>query len=259
MTPSTDIGVEQHGPVAVLELRRPPHNFVDTALIRSLADALERLDADPSVRVVVLAAQGSAFCAGGNFGGQNPGAAVADPGAPGGLYSEALRLFRANKPLIAAVQGPAIGGGLGLALVADFRIACPQARFSANFTRLGIHPGFGLSLTLPRLVGQQQAARLLYTGARLGAEEALAIGLVDQCVASQHLREVALALASEIAVSAPLAVVSTRATLRAGLHEALAAVVVHEASQQRPLFKTRDFIEGVSAMGERRAPLFQGC
>ena len=89
--------------------------------------------------------------------------------------------------MVAAVQGPAVGGGLGLALVADFRVACSEARFSANFNRLGFHPGFGLSVTLPRVVGMQKAAYMFYSGRRVQGEEALAIGLADRLVAKAEL------------------------------------------------------------------------
>jgi enoyl-CoA hydratase/carnithine racemase len=126
----------------------------------------------------------------------------------------------------------------------------------ANFNRLGFHPGFGLSLTLPRLVGAQQAALLFYTGRRIGGEEALRIGLVDQLVRADEVRTSALALAAEIALSAPLAVESTRATLRRGLAEAVAAANRRERELQCVQFASEDFKEGVQAMAERRAPRF---
>jgi len=253
-----EIGVTRQGPVAVLELRRPPSNFLDIPLLRSLADAMHALDRDPGCRAMVLAAQGSAFCAGGNFSAPGAVQGLADPGADGGLYAEAVRLFRVAKPIVAAVHGAAVGGGLGLALVADFRVTCAQARFSANFNRLGIHPGFGLSVTLPRLVGAQQAALLCFTGRRVGGEQAVAMGLADQLVPQPQVREAACALAAELAVSAPLAVVSTRQTLRAGLADAVAAATVHEAAEQRVMFRSQEFAEGVAAMNARRPPVFQG-
>ncbi|WP_413762564.1 enoyl-CoA hydratase/isomerase family protein [Variovorax sp. Varisp41] len=239
-----------HAHVALLELRRAPFNYLDVALLRELADRLAQLDADPECRVVVLAAEGRAFSAGADFSGKD------DARDPAPLYEQAMRLFGNAKPLVAAVHGPAIGAGLGLALAADFRVGCAEARFSANFNRLGFHPGFGLSLTLPRLVGAQQAALLFYTGRRIGGEEALRIGLVDQLVPAAEVRTSALALAAEIALSAPLAVESTRATLRRGLAEAVAAANRHERELQCVQFASEDFKEGVQAMAERRAPRF---
>src|SRR5216683_6576584 len=157
----SDIGVSQDGSVATVEMRRPPHNFFDSELIAEIGEAFERLDADPGCRAIVLAAEGRSFCAGADFSKRLETGTVSEAGRSGAgrhLYKEATRLFRARKPIIAAVQGAAVGGGLGLALIADFRVTCQEARFSANFNRLGFHPGFGLTVTLPRLVGAQQAA-----------------------------------------------------------------------------------------------------
>jgi enoyl-CoA hydratase/carnithine racemase len=254
---AADVHVEVDGHVALVEMRRPPHNFLDFGMIAGLVDAFERLDADPRCRAIVLAADGRSFCAGGDFAGGGAGA----PGAGmsvAGVYAHAVRLFRTGKPVVAAVQGPAIGGGLGLALVADFRITCPEARFSANFNRLGFHPGFGLSVTLPRLVGPQRAALLLYTGRRIDGDEAAAIGLAEESVPAGGVRERAIALAEEIAISAPIAVASTRRTLRGRLADEVQAATEHEAAEQQLHFATEDFREGVAAMAQRRAPDFKG-
>jgi enoyl-CoA hydratase/carnithine racemase len=174
------------------------------------------------------------------------------------LYREALRLFAARTPVVAAVQGAAVGGGLGLAFSADFRVASPGSRFSANFARLGFHHGFGLSVTLPELAGQQSALDLLLTGRRVPGEEALSLGLCDRLVEDNDVRLAAHALAAELAGSAPLAVQSIRATLRAGLIERVQAALEREASEQDRLRGTEDFREGVTASLERRAPRFQG-
>lgn len=255
----TDLGVDMDGHVAVLEIRRPPHNFFDVPLIRAIADALEDLEANPDCRAVVLAAQGTAFCAGANFGGDTDAAAATSPRALNPIYAEALRIYATGKPIVAAVHGPAIGGGLGLALAADFRVSCPQARFSANFNRLGFHPGFGLSVTLPRLVGPQQAALLFYTGRRIDGTQAQALGLVDSLADNPDaVRTAALALAQEIALSAPIAVQATRATLRRDLLPQLREAVARESEMQFAHFRSEDFREGVQAMSERRAPKFSG-
>lgn len=254
----SDIAVQMHGHVALVEMRRPPHNFFDQALISGLADIFEALDADPACRAIVLAAEGTAFCAGANFSRSDDAAVHKSPRAVNPLYHEALRLFACSKPVVAAVHGPAIGGGLGVALVGDFRVSCAEARFSANFNRLGFHPGFGLSVTLPRLVGPQQAALLFYTGRRIGGDAALAMGLVDVLVAQDQVRAEALKLATEIATSAPLAVMATRKTLRAGLVEAIRQAVATESAAQNQQFGTEDFKEGVAAMAARREPVFTG-
>lgn len=255
-TPSVQISFD--GPVATVEICRPPHNFFDIPLIAGLADAFEDLEADRRCHSIVLAAQGTAFCAGANFANRDATPPQRSPRGLNPLYAEAIRLFACAKPVVAAVHGPAIGGGLGLALVADFRVTCPEARFSANFNRLGFHPGFGLSVTLPRLVGTQKAAMLFYTGRRIGGEEALALGLADVLVPQSQVRDEAHKLAREIAVSAPLAVQSTRATLRQGLVEQLRVAVARESAEQNAQFRTADFREGVAAMAERREPRFKG-
>jgi enoyl-CoA hydratase/carnithine racemase len=156
------------------------------------------------------------------------------------------------------VHGAAVGGGLGLALSADFRVTCPSARFSANFARLGFHQGFGLSVTLPRLVGPQKAALLLYTGRRIAGDEAVSIGLADRLVDDADVRKETIALAREIAASAPLAIVSIRETLRRGLADQIEAATERELVEQDWQRKTDDFKEGVTAMSARRPPNFVG-
>jgi enoyl-CoA hydratase/carnithine racemase len=237
--------------VATVRLCRPPNNFFSVGMIETLASALESLDDDPMCRAVVLAADGKHFCAGADFSAPGDQSTAA-------LYRAAVRLFRTGVPIVAAVQGAAIGGGLGLALAADFRVGAPEARFSANFARLGFHQGFGLSVTLPALVGQQRAAELLYTGRRIGGEAAAEIGLVDRLVALGDLLSAAHELAAEIAGSAPLAVRSIRATLRGDLADRVAAATDHEMAEQERLRRTPDFREGTRAMAERRAPIFTG-
>jgi 2-(1,2-epoxy-1,2-dihydrophenyl)acetyl-CoA isomerase len=239
--------------VSTVELHRPPHNYFDQTLIRSLADAYQALDADPRCRAIVLCAEGKHFCAGANLGGDGDGLG----GGPASLYREAIRLFEASKPVVAAVQGAAIGGGLGLACSADFRVACPEARFAANFARLGFHHGFGLTVTLPAVVGQQQSMVLLYTGRRIGGEQAAGIGLCDLLAPADRVRAEAHALAAEIAVSAPLAVRSIRATMRGDLAARIRAATDREAAEQDRLRGTADFGEGVRAMAERRPPRFE--
>ncbi len=238
--------------VTTVEIQRPPHNYFDHALIASLADAFTALDAHDGTRAIVLCADGKSFCAGANFGGGR------SEDKPGDLYREAVRLFSTKTPVVAAVQGAAIGGGLGVALMADFRIASPEARFAANFARLGFHQGFGLSVTLPALVGQQKALELLYTGRRINGEEALAMGMADRLVPLESLRAEAHAFALEIARSAPLAVTSIRQTLRGDLADKVKAATDHELVEQDRLRRTEDFKEGVRATAERRLPNFQG-
>ena len=256
-----DLGVTlEDGNVAIVEIRRPPHNFFDIDLVNAIADAYEALDEHPECRAIVLAAQGKNFCAGANFAGGG-GAARDTTGESGGghLYRHAVRIFRAKTPVVAAVQGAAVGGGLGLAVSADFRVTCPEGRFSANFTRLGFHPGFGLTTTLPDLVGPQRAALMFYTGRRIKGEEAFSWGLADALAPLDRVREAACELAREIAASAPLAVTATRATIRGDIAERVERATDRELVEQTRLRATRDWQEGVTAMAERRAPNFTGA
>ena len=258
MSDYTDIGVTSAGHVATVEIQRPPHNFFDRDLIEQIADAFEAADRDDAIRAIVLCAQGKSFCAGADFSKRRDGQPSETGPAKRHLYKEAIRLYRTRKPIIAAVQGPAIGGGLGVACMADFRVTCTEARFSANFTNLGFHPGFGLTATLPRLVGQQQAALLCYTSRRINGEEAVRIGLADFLVPLAEVRPAATRLAEEIAAAAPMAVMATRATLRRGFADAVESATERELVEQDWLRKTEDHKEGISATGERRAANFQG-
>jgi enoyl-CoA hydratase/carnithine racemase len=264
MGPFKDIAVEKYGLVAVIEIQRPPNNFFDVELIRQIAEALETLDQDVGCRAVVLASQGKAFCAGANFGdgsrlsaeGRRP-EELKQSSVPH-LYIEAVRLFRTRKPIVAAVQGAAVGGGLGLAMTADFRVTCPEARFVANFTRLGFHPGFGLTVTLTEAVGRTNAALMFYTSRRVTGEEALQMGLASVLAPQDEVRSAAIKLATEIAENSPLGLEATRATMRAGLADRIRAATEHELKEQDRLRTTEDFKEGVRATAERRVPNFVG-
>ena len=212
-------------------------------------------------------AQGKAFCAGANFSDparQEQEARDAkrrsgrQPRPINHLYIQAVRIFRNKKPIVAAVHGAAIGGGLGLAVSADFRVTCPEARFAANFTKLGFHPGFGLTATLPELVGKNNAELMFYTSRRVTGEEATRMGLANVCVPQDQVRAEAMKLAAEIAECSPLGLLSTRATMRAGLADRVMAATNHELAEQTRLRATEDFKEGVKATEERRVANFKG-
>jgi enoyl-CoA hydratase/carnithine racemase len=265
MTSTPDLRIDLRDFVATVEINRPPHNFFDFHLIRQIADTFEALDDNPACRAILLCSDGKSFCAGANFG---DGSAVQADGSVEGsvnrigidhLYVEAVRVFAARKPIVGAIQGAAIGGGLGLSMVPDFRIGCPESRFAANFTRLGFHPGFGLTVTLPRVIGVQRANLMFLTSRRIKGDEAHAWGLLDVLVPQEELRETAWNLAREIAINSPLGVVSTRATLRLGLAEAVREATNRELAEQTWLRKTEDFKEGVAATHARREPVFRGC
>jgi enoyl-CoA hydratase/carnithine racemase len=255
-----DVGVELDGHVGIVEIRRPPNNFMDVALLGNIATALEDLDRDPQCRAVVLAAQGKHFCAGGDLKARLDVEARGEKFVPARRhpYKEARRLMGTRKPIVAAVQGAAIGAGLGLAAFTDFRVTCKEARFAANFTAIGFHPGFGLTVLLPRLVGHQKARWLMLTGQRITGEEAHAIGLADRLVAQDQVRSEAIAMAHELSRAAPLSVQATRETLNLELVAAFRAATERESFEQNWLRETRDYKEGVEASTARREPNFTG-
>ena len=252
---SEEVGVSIDGHVATVELRRPPNNFLDIDLIGNLATALEDLDKNSEVRSIVLASAGKHFCAGANLIKRiNDEAAGKKVTQPRHLYHEAQRLVQTKKPIVAALHGSAIGAGL--ALVADFRVTCKEARLAANFCSLGYHPGFGMTFTLPRLVGHQTAKWLFLTGKRVPGEEAVKMGLADRLVDQNKVREVATEMARELAKSGPLAVQAARETLHNDLFDGFRAATEREAFMQMMLRETNDYKEGVKAGFDRREPVF---
>lgn len=252
------IAVSRDGMIATVEIRRGPNNFVDTDMVAEIADALEECDRTSDVRAIVLCAEGKHFCAGADFASRGRDGVSAAPKRGRHLYKEAQRLWRTHKPIVAAVHGAAIGAGVGLAVMADFRVTCPEARFAANFTKLGFHPGFGLTATLPELVGKNNAELIFYTSRRVTGEEATRMGLANICVPQDQVRAEAMKLAQEIAECSPLGLISTRATMRAGLADRVLAATNHELVEQNKLRATEDFKEGVKATAERRVANFRG-
>jgi 2-(1,2-epoxy-1,2-dihydrophenyl)acetyl-CoA isomerase len=256
--PGNDVSVEIADDfVATVQFHRPPDNFIDAVVIAALAEAYEQLERDSACRAIVLCSEGRHFSAGVAFAGAET-AASGEALRSGAFYREAVRLFAASLPVVAAVQGAAVGGGLGLALAADFRVASAESRFWANFARLGFHHGFGMSVTLPALVGQQAALDLLCTGRRVRGEEALELGLCDRLVSTDRIRQEAHGFAAEIASSAPLAVRAIRRTLRGDLADRIREATEREQAEQVRLMETHDFREGVRAVSERRVPKFEG-
>jgi enoyl-CoA hydratase/carnithine racemase len=240
--------------VSTVEIHRGPNNYFDVSLIHDLVAAFTTLNADEQCRAIVLASEGKNFCAGAVLGPES-GMGSSERRK---LYRECLPLFFGTKPVVAAVQGAAIGGGLGLSLVADFRITSSESRLSANFARFGFFPGFGLTKTLPDLIGRQKAMELFYTGKRIDGDEAFRIGLSDFVASTENIRSEAHAFAREIALSAPLAVHELRRNLSKYPMGELRAAMENEADLQDKLEESVDFREGLLAVQERRIPNFLG-
>lgn len=251
-----ELTVELDRHVAILEVHRPPANYFDRSLISQIAEAVAELDAETNCRAIVLCSEGKHFCAGANFSaGEMDHDRVRSSEL---LYREAVRLFEIKVPVIAAIQGSAVGGGVGLACAADFRVASPSTRFHANFSALGFHQGFGLSVTLPEIVGLQHAMDLLFSSRRIGGQRAYEIGLVDRLVEDGEQRAEALRWAHEIAEAAPLAVRSMKETLRGPLVDRVGRALNRELSEQARLWSTKDSAAGIAANLARQKATFAG-
>jgi enoyl-CoA hydratase/carnithine racemase len=255
---SITVTTHRHQHVAEIRFARPPLNFACPELLAQIADALDAIDADPLMRCSVLAADGKAFCAGADLAGDSALTSGTTMDVVSDLYAQAKRIFARAKPMVAAVHGAAIGAGLGLALAADFRVAGPGTRFAANFTALGFHPGFGITHTLPRLIGPQRAGWMMLSSERIKPQVALDWGLVDRLAEPDMVVSEAHFMAGEIAANGPLAVLAVRQTWLAGLAEDVSKAMAHERAQQSELRATADYAEGVAAVFERRPATFTG-
>jgi 2-(1,2-epoxy-1,2-dihydrophenyl)acetyl-CoA isomerase len=254
---ANDVTIDIDADVATVTLHRPPHNLLTEPALKSLADAIEQLGG--RARSAVLCSEGRSFCAGADFSAgdaPDPTDKAAFIALTRTFYSHAARIFASPLPVVAAVQGAVVGAGVGIALACDVRVVGERGWFQTNFVRLGIHPGFALTVSLPRYVGPGLAADLLLTGRRVDAAEAFRIGIAEKVVPQGEELSAALEVARQIAANSPNAVSATRSTLRAGLVEEVRTAMSHEFEEQAELAGTPDAIEGVRAMLERREPHF---
>jgi enoyl-CoA hydratase/carnithine racemase len=243
--------------VATIEFTTDALNFLSLDVMTQLADAWQWADTEPACRAIVLCSTGRVFCGGVDF--RSLGGTGQDS-SPKPLYLLAQRLLAGKKPCIAAVQGAAVGAGLGLAMLADQRVAGPKAQFNASFAQLGFHAGFGLTATLPHVMGPHAASRMLLMAQPVRAEEALRLGLADELVAElEGVREAAQTRARVIAGNAPLAVQDMRKNLRAELLANFEQALERELAAQLSHMKSQDFVEGISAMMAKRPPRFTGA
>ncbi len=258
---------EQEGPVVTLTLNRhETRNAIsEDEMVNGIVDACARINGDRSVRVAIITGAGSAFSSGGNikdmhekkgmFGGSAPD--LRD-GYRNGIQRIPMAVHDLEVPLIAAVNGPAIGAGCDLTMMCDIRIASEKALFAESFVKVGLIPGDGGAWFLPRVVGMSRANEMAYTGEPVNAETALAWGLVSRVVPPEELMAAARDLAGRIAVNPPTALRMTKKLLREGTTSTLEALLEMSASLQALIHQTADHREAVAAMLEKRPPKFTG-
>ena len=260
-----DLLYEVSDNVATITLNRPDRlNAISAPMLASFSQAFKDADADPDVRVIILTGAGRGFCAGLDLKDLTAGTGI---GSGNGAALSArfdlansppVVLHTTDKPVICALNGPAAGYGMDIALGCDIRIASTAAKLAAVFTKRGILPESGGSWLLPRLIGWAKAAEVAFRGQTLSAEESLELGLVNAVVEPDQLMPTVHEWAAEIAANAPLAVQSTKRMMRLGLEETFEANVHHVYLQLLPLFQTEDFREGVKAFIEKRPAQFKG-
>lgn len=254
--------IERRDAVAVLTLDLPERRNAMTAeLTDAWTRAIGALRDDRDVRCVVVTGEGSAFCSGGDVGwiGGEPDASVDELRArmlP--FYRAWLSILDLEVPTVAAVNGPAIGAGLCLALACDLRYATPEARLAAPFTRLGMHAGMAATWLLPQAVGLPAARELLLTGRSVTGEEAAVLGLVNGVLPAEGFLDAVLDIAATIALAAPIATRLTKVALSSSGHASYDAALQWEALAQPVTLTTADLQEGLAAQRERRPPHFTG-
>jgi enoyl-CoA hydratase/carnithine racemase len=253
----------QEGAVVALTLNRPERlNALNNELTTALNEALGRIAMDSSVRVVVVSGAGRAFCAGGDLvaigkGRQSADTRQLEPLLRFGMQA-VLKMRTMPQPVIAAVNGPAAGAGMNVALAADIRIAAEEATFGENFAKVGLFPDFGGTFLLPELAGPAVAAELFYTGDMVDAHRALRCGIVNRVVPAAQLPEEVRTLARKIAQGPPLAVQAVKRALFGAQRQRLEAALEREVQEQLKCYLSEDCSEGIRAFFEKRSPRFEG-
>ncbi|MEO8559188.1 MAG: crotonase/enoyl-CoA hydratase family protein [Rhodospirillales bacterium] len=259
--------IKKDGHIVTMTINRPEirNAISDDDMITALVDAVHALNADRDVRVAILTGAGTAFSSGGNVkkmrdgGGMFAGSAYdIRNGYLRGIQRIPMAMYELEIPIIAAVNGHAIGAGCDLACMCDIRIAGRSARFAESFVKIGIIPGDGGAWFLPRAVGMSKACEMAFTGDAIDAEEALACGLVSKVVDDNRLMDEAMALAKRIAVNPPHALRMGKRLLREGERVGLQTLLDMSASLQALAHKTEDHAEAISAFLDKRAPVFKG-
>ena len=260
--PSDAVLIERDGGVATLTLNRPDvRNAMNEELTDAFVRAVGSLRGDGTVRVVILTGAGSAFCAGGDLSWIEPGPGADVPAMRTKMrefYPKFLAIRDLDVPTIAAINGPAVGAGLCLAMACDIRYAATAARLSAPFTRLGMHPGMAATYLLTRLIGTARAADLLFTARAVDGAEAERLGLVNRAVAGDQVVATARETAAQIAANAPIPMGMTKRAIYLAERADMETMLEYEGLAQPITLGTRDLLEGLTAFREKRAPNFEG-
>ncbi|MBW1760756.1 MAG: enoyl-CoA hydratase/isomerase family protein [Deltaproteobacteria bacterium] len=247
--------------IGMITLNRPDHrNAMTPELLDAFSEAITQARSDKEIRCLVMTGRGRCFSAGADLRSSMQRSDLGKPSrdASFAMYEPFLRVLDVEVPVLAAMNGHAVGGGFGLTLLADIRVANLDAKYGANFARLGIHSGLGISYLLPRLVGAANASELLFTGKLIRGDEALRIGLVTHAEEASEVLPTAMGLARAIAGSAPRAVRQMKASIRRGLRWEIREAALEEARLQAESLATDDAKEGVSAILQKREPEFTG-
>jgi enoyl-CoA hydratase len=254
----SEVSLERRGQVAIIAIDNPPVNLLHPKIAAQIAEAVADLDSQADVRCLVITGFGRHFVGGGDL------RYVRTLDAPGaeryvrGIQEMQFSLGRISQPVIAAVNGTALGGGCELAMACDIRISADNAIWGQPEVTLGIIPGAGGTQHLPRLVGIGRAKRLVFTGERITAQRAMEIGLVDEVVAPEFVLDSAIALARSIAANAPLAVRAAKRAINLGMQMSIEEAHQLEATLFAPLVESEDFAEGSEAFHQKRQAEFKG-
>lgn len=253
----------REGHVGVITLNRPDNrNSMTPELLGAFHDCTREATADQDARCVVITGKGRCFSAGADFKSniqaEGEGRTLQPHEASYAMYIPFLSVLDIEVPVIGALNGHTVGGGFGLSLVCDLRVANTEAKYGANFARLGLHSGMAVSYLLPRIIGPSKAAELLFTGRLVRGDEAERLGIVGQAVAPDEVLPVAMALAGEIAECAPVAVRMMKRSFYRGLGWDVRGAALDEAFAQAVTVQTADIREGVAALLQKRTPDFKG-
>jgi len=257
------VRIERDGPVGTVWLDRPEKlNAFAGTMREEIAEAIDELGDDEGIRAIVITGEGRGFCAGADVNYLDELVAEKNEDDFAALLESGERVVRSIRalpvPVIAAINGPAAGGGANLALACDLRIMADTATIGQTFVRIGLHPDWGGTFFLPRLVGEARALELMWSGRMVGAEEALAIGLVHRVVPADRLRDEAAEWARRMAAAPPIAVARIKAAVHESLDADLDAMLAREMESQLECFRSEDATRGLFAFRNKETPRFEG-